>query len=432
MKLLLRAVFTVAAMTLTYSALASLVPSLRIAAIWAPAEGWAINHGLIKLKDADWGYLKLRSGRQGLEALRYLEQQGATDDIRRTSAAVQLSYYAKGVDTDTGPHDYIQTTDHETRFNELRMPVDGKTLRQDLLPGQHIPESFWNSQRFRISCLLPPPNQGGGDCRLSMADLTGDGQPEIIADSSTIGTWDEYPEPVVKHRLTVFQNHGTSWVPAAHLNLCRTYASKAGDGHFRVSNREVDMLWINGHAVNFFDNDCVPNMPTETPARDLDAARAMPLFKIRLLPGSRPMPVSLATALSSRSIVLPPESEPRPINMPLKPRFQGLPPCFSTLSPDACLAVVADIDQDGNDDVVILGQEVLHVVSDYRVATLFMVRNGRWTVISNHYVCAAKDEKPETLPVGFKPAHWRSLEFAGRLYLPDTPTDSCTDQFFLM
>jgi hypothetical protein len=147
MKWLLRGLAAIVAVIISYGVIANYVPAARIAAICVPAEALAINLGLIPLERADWGYLKLRSGKAGLDALRDLEQHGATDKIRQTSAAVQNQWLEAGhVSRFGGGHLYWEVVqEKETRYTELRMPLDGKTLGQDLMPDQVIPENFWQA-----------------------------------------------------------------------------------------------------------------------------------------------------------------------------------------------------------------------------------------------------------------------------------------------
>jgi hypothetical protein len=158
------------------------------------------------------------------------------------------------------------------------------------------------------------------------------------------------------------------------------------------------------------------------------------LARIELLPSSKPIPLSLAAALADRSIALRSSNEPAPVDQEMgwHPSFQGLPPCFTDHDPKACMAMVADIDHDGSDDVVILDREVRKDVSTWRLATLLTLRQGRWTVVANHAACAEEGQKFEDLKVVLKASTWRPIEFAGRLYLPDEPSDSCTDHFLSM
>jgi len=439
MKWLLRGLAVIVVLIVGYSVTANYIPAARIAAICVPAEVLGINLGLIPLDRADWGYLKLRSGNIGLDALRDLERHGATDKIRQTSVAVQNQWLEAGhISRFGGGHLYWEDVqEKETRYAELRMPLDGKTLGQDLMPGQAIPESFWQDYRYRLACLLPPLNYRyqTGECRLSMADLNGDNLSEIILDIHTVGMDDFYIKPAVRHRVVVYQKDGSEWKAIKINGLCAVDQASSYGASLKVYAQKIDLPWINGHAVNFFNSDCfVSENSVPTPASGLSQARSMApyLAQIQLLPSSKPIPSSLASALSNRSIVLPLSTEPPMREPELQPKFQGLPPCFMDHAPKACVALVDDIDHDGSNDVIILDNEVRKDVSTWRLATLLMMRQGRWTVVANHAACAEEGQKLEDLNMVLKASAWRPFEFTDRLYLPDEPSDSCTDHFLSM
>ncbi len=439
MKSLLRGLVVIVVVIVGYGVTANYVPKARVAAICVPAEVLAINLGLIPVDRADWGYLKLRSGKVGPNALHDLEQHGATDRIRQTSVAIQDQWLEAGhVSTLGGGHLYWEVVqEKETRYAELRMPLDGKTLGRDLMPGQNIPESFWQAYRYRLECMLPPLNNKykKGECRLSMADLNGDNLPEVILDIHTVGADDFYIKPAVRHRVVVYQKNGLEWKALKMRHLCSVDQANAHGAKLKIYPQKLDLPWLNGHAVNFFNSDCYMGengAPASTSG--LSQARSMAPFlaQIKLLPSSKPIPSSLASALANRTIILPLSTEPLMREHVFQPGFQGLPPCFTDHDPKACMAMVADIDHDGSDDVVILDREVRKDVSTWRLATLLTLRQGRWTVVANHAACAEEGQKFEDLKVVLKASTWRPIEFAGRLYLPDEPSDSCTDHFLSM
>jgi hypothetical protein len=284
---------------------------------------------------------------------------------------------------------------------------------------------------------LPPPNYeySKRECRLSMADLNGDNQPEIILDNQIIGTEGVFVKPAIEHRLMVYQKDGSEWKAIKINGLCAVDQASAHDTSLKIYAQKIDVPWINGHAVNFFNSDCfVSENSVPASTSGLNQARFMALFltQIKLLPSSKPIPSSLAVALTNRSIVLPLGTEP-PMREPmLQQEFQGLPPCFTSLAPKACMAMVADIDHNGSDDVIILDKEVRKDFSTWRLATLLMMRQGRWTVVANHAACAEESQKLEDLNVELKSATWRPIEFAGRLYLRDEPSDNCGQHFAYM
>jgi hypothetical protein len=351
--------------------------------------------------------------------------------------AVQDQWLEAGHVSTSGTYhlQWSQTQEKETRFSELRMPYDGKLFKRELNSGQRIPDSFWQTQRYRISCILPPKSSAAGECVLRMADLAGDSKPEIILDAHTIGTWGEYVKPAVGHRLTIYQASDTDWKMAVKVFRFCPADEGSSDGLLHTPSQKLDMLWVNGHAVNFFDTTCglQENTVSDT-VSELDRARVMApqLSHIELLPSSKPMPPSLAIALSERTILLPRAGEPTSVEAWSRSAFQGLPPCFTAHDPKACMAVIADIDNDDSDDVVILDHKVRDDGGTWRMATLLMMRQGRWTAVANHAVCAKEGEKLEDVPIEFKDSAWRPIEFAGRLYLPDEPSDNCGQHFAYM
>jgi hypothetical protein len=268
-----------------------------------------------------------------------------------------------------------------------------------------------------------------------MADLNGDNLPEIILDIHTVGTDDFYIKPAVTHRLMAYQKDGSEWKVIKINGLCAVDQQSVHGASLKVYAQKIDLPWINGHAVNFFNNDCfVSENSVPAPTSGLNQARFMAPFltQIELLPSSKPIPSSLATALTNRTIVMPLSTVPPMREILLQAGFQGLPPCFMDHAPKACMALVADIDHDGSDDVIILDKEVRKDFSTWRLATLLMMRQGRWTVVANHAACAEEGQKLEDLNVVLKASAWRPFEFAGRLYLTDEPSDNCGQHFAYM
>lgn len=429
MKIITRLLAFCLAVALIASTVVWATPSLRIET-GVKLQVWGLNLGVIPVKKADWGFLKLRSGKVGLDALRYLEQHGTTDTIRQTSVAVQDQWFEAGHIRKSDSLGETVTQDEETNFNALRLRPDGMTLRQDLLPGQKIPESFWQTWRYRLACNLPAKDYATGECSLSMVDLTGDNHPEILLDAHIVGTLGVYAKPAIARRLAVYKYDGAVWRAVGNtMRLCDEYPANAGDGRVHVSTQKLDMLWLNSRAVNFFDTCFSNENMISDPIVALKQARPMAphLMQIPLLRSSRSFPPSLVQALAAGSVILPLASE-APLSG-IRQQFSGLPSCFTNINPKACMAIVADIDHDGSDDVVIVDRMVRQDAVAHRLATLLMVRNSRWTVIRSHAICANEGEKLEDLPIEFKPSAWRPIEFAGRLYLPSEPSDACTRHY---
>lgn len=400
--------------------------------VWLRLEIAGLNTGVIPTSRADWGFLKLRAGQAGLDALSDLEKHSPRPEVRRVAIAVEDQWWEKGhvfrcdgpICLQPGP------LDHETRFSELRLPLDGMTLPRSLAPGQVIPQSFWDEERFRVGCNLPPKKWTRSEtCTLRMADMTGDSRPEVIVVGHVTGLEDTYVRPVASERWTIFTQGADGWSIAGYIRGHDADLETSKDAHAEPAAGRFDTLWLDGHAIDFFCSiHCRENL-TRTPSADLKAAASMaPLLgQIHRLYGN-PIPSSLATALAQRTLTLPWDSY-----MPMQhddvtypPRFDGLPPCFVAADPKACMVIVSDLDHDGQDDVIVLERNLAgYDAADRRLATLLMQRNGRWQVTGNRAVCAVPGERDGQISVAFKPAVWRPMVFDGRMYTPYGADDPC-------
>lgn len=266
-----------------------------------------------------------------------------------------------------------------------------------------------------------------------MADMTGDGNSEVIVEWRYAGTYTRfYANPVYEVAWDVFGHKHSEWTLVAKYYPCEVEQALT-DGKMTPSNQKLDMLWIDGHAVNFFSGKCFSSETTDAPAKELDlAARNIEAIETYpLLPSSKPLPLSLKTAILSRSIVLP-RAGGAPIRMEVemqgkayKPDFKILPPCFTAIR--QCKLFVTDLDHDGYDDVIAIDAEIRSGErrTQYRVTSLLMEKDGAWRLIDNHSVCV---ERPfDAMKVALKPAKWRALEFAGKRVLPEEETDSCSE-----
>jgi len=426
MKYAIRGIAAIFALAIVYLAAAFFVPAARVGLVCAPIYALAIHLGLVDVKTADWGYLKLRSGENGTEALRWIERNS---DLKtaQISAAVQDQWFEAGHVFEGGHLIGDTTQEKETRFEDLVMPQDAGRIPQALDAGQSIPTSFWRDQRFR-ACDHQRVN-----CTLRMADMTSDGNPEVIVERRHLGTLygNYYAYPTYEVAWSVFGETNGEWTRVADYYPCEVEQSLT-DGRMTPSSQKLDMLWIDGHAVNFFSGKCFSSQSTEVPTKehDLAARNIKAIETYPLLPSSKPVPLSLKAAILSRSIVLPREGG-APVRMELeergkayRPDFKVLPPCFTAIR--QCKLFVTDLDHDGHDDVITIDAEVRSGRSTrYRIVSLLMEKDGAWHLIDNHSTCV---EGPfDTMKVEFKPAKWRALEFAGKRVLPEDETDTCSE-----
>ena len=434
MKVLLRVLGLVAALIIGFGVYVVNTPWLLTRA-QVTGQVWGLNLGIIKVKDADWGFLKLRSGPDGLAALRDLERHGASDDIRRTSVAVQEQWYDKGdhfggPEFGNGPHHQ----DHETRLGDLRLPHDGKALHQDLKVGEMIPDSFWQAQRYRIGCLFPPPALGGTrECNLQLADVNGDGIKEIILDQRYTGTRGDYKQPVVQEMWYIYRKSGTDWVRQQRLRFCGVDQAASGDTRARLSSQSTNKLWLNGQAVNFFNGDCYGERAFNVAAEaTMASSGADKLQDIKVVDSVAKLPANLAEDVRKQTVIQPSEVGPEEIGAKESAQFRALPVCFIKRDPKACVAIVNDFDGDGRDDVVIVDGYVYPDRINYRLATLLTYTGQHWQVTDDHAICADDVPDIDHVKAEVKPAKWLPIIFDHRPYMLVERPDECTYHFSLI
>ena len=394
----------------------------------------------------DWGYLKLRSGQAGRDALITIEQKSVEPAMRQASVAVQIQWFEKGHEFGCLGVPFCQASApllHETRFDELRLPADGMKLPRDLKSGQIITESFWVNHRFRIGCNHPPSNRGyqASDCHLRMLDMDNDGKDEVILDQVSLGTLGDYVHPVVRERWAIYKRQGNAWPLMGRLHFCEADQVAFPNARAIETPIRLENLWFDGTPVNFFDSECIQDGDVDRPDAGMDKATKM-AGKIGQVPvissGDRKIPPSLAKALATQTVVQPAEALPPVMyitgeslgaDFKIAPRYKGLPPCFVAADPKGCIAIVADIDHDANYDVIIIDKPVRHGTVDYRLITLLMIKDGRWQVVANHDACSYNRSDIAGADVAFKPSAWRPVLFAGRLYVLSTASDNCEDHY---
>jgi len=387
------------------------VPPLRFGPVCAPVEAWAIDHGWVKVENVDWGYLKLHSGTYGPAALRDLERHGSSARIRRTAVAVQLQHLAKG---------------DALRFDALHLPNDAKTL-----PGAAaVPADFWPDWQYRAGCLIPPHSVHEQDtCTLRMIDLTGDGQPEIVAERKVTGDEDIYPKPVVRYVWQVYLRKAGAWSLGPSLHLCAADPATQDTAPPQVSAKAFDRIDIDGLEVNFFSATLctkTDNTVTDPHDRFADVAgEATRMWRVPVLfPYQGYVPADFMTALHTGAISLMPTADPL-AQFKTHITYAGLPPCFASHDILDCTAIVVDLDHDGHDDVIIVSREPLPGAPGKHMATLFMSHHGHWQVVANRPVCMPDNLYRSKIHV--TPSGWHAAMFAGRPYLPDDGTDNCTE-----
>ena len=399
------------------------VPPLRFAPVCAPVEAWAIDHGWVKVETADWGYLKLRSGTDGREALGDLERHGSTPQIRRTAVAVLSQYRAKGDVLDVAGISSIKI-DHETRFIELQLPSDAKTL-----PGATtVPADFWPDWQYRAGCLIPPSEaHEQNTCTLRMIDLNGDGQSEVVAERKVIGDDDMYGRPIMRYGWQIYVRKAGAWTRGPALHFCAVDLAAQNTAQPQVSASAYDRVDVNGREVNFFSSTlCTSTENTVADPHDRFsdvAGEATRIWRVPVLfPYQGYVPSSFMTALHTGSISLMATPDPMS-NVKAHTTYAGLPPCFASHDILDCTAIVVDLDHDGQDDVIIVSRERVRDIAGLHMATLFMNHQGHWQVVANRPVCMPDNLYAAKIHV--TPGAWHAVMFAGRPYSPDDGTDDC-------
>lgn len=399
------------------------VPPLRYGPVCAPAEAWMIDHGWVKVENADWGYLKLRSGADGLAALRDLERHGSTAGIRRVAVAVQLQYQAKGYVMQVGTYE-SPPRDHETRFDELHLPRDAKAL-----PGAAaLPADFWPDWQYRAGCMIPP-SYTHDTCTLRMIDLTGDGQPEVVAERKVVGDDEIYAKPIVRYVWQIYVRKAGAWTMGPSLHVCAADPATQDTAQPQASAKVFDRIEIDGREVNFFSPTLctsIGNKVTDPRDRLTDVAgEATRIWRVPVLfPYQGYIPADFMTALHKGAISLMPTPGAQP-EFSKHITYAGLPPCFASHDILDCTAIVADLDHDGHDDVIIVSREPAPGLPGRHMATLFMNRQGHWQVVANRAVCMSDNLYAAKIHV--KPGGWRAAMFNGQPYVPDDGTDTCVD-----
>jgi hypothetical protein len=314
----------------------------------------------------------------------------------------------------------------------LDIPGDAKTL-----PGAAaVPADFWPNWQYRAGCLKPPhnvPENASEDaheqdtCVLRMIGLSADGQPEVVAERKIAGDEEIYPKPMVRYVWQVYARKAGAWSLGPSLHSCAAESATQNTAPPQVSAAVFNRLDIDGREVNFFSSPLcttTDNTVTDPHARFSDiAGEATRIWRVPVLfPYQGYVPNSFMTALHTGAISL--MATPDPISN-VKPHttYAGLPPCFGSHDILDCTAIVADLDHDGQDDVVIVSREPVSGAPGRHIATLFMNHQGHWQVVANRLVCMPDNLYGSKIHV--TSSGWHAMMFAGEPYLPDDGSDNC-------
>ena len=372
------------------------VPSSRFAPICAPAEAWAIDHGLIKVEDADWGYLKLRSGSYGTQALRDLRRHAGSERVAATAAAVEHAYHAKGAPLGF-PFD-PEPAPAESRISELstHLPADGRLTPFHLKQGQTIPAGLLDDIRFQIGCPR-------GACFMQLDDVNGDGRPEAIF--------------VDRTGLRIFSRQPSGWASAVSVGSCAEDDVAFIQGRFAFIRPRFDDLMVNGHRLVFRLSECAPwhlapgswgPGTAPNPYSNVDLARpyAKSFGKSPVVsPRSGSLPANLVDDMAKgtlvtdtvtggpASFVLRPKDRPAE-TIPLYADKAGLPRCVRGDYDSHCIIVLADLDHDGRDEVIVVDSGLTTGETDYHDVTLLAFDGQHWHATAHGDLCTEWGKDP--------------------------------------
>lgn len=342
-----------------------------VAAWWAAIQVARLNCGLVSINDFDWQVLTDRSGSYGERALRDLQAHGATDDIRIAA-------------------DYVLDR-HSAPCANCNVPLDMKhfkpvaralEMKRELRPGQVLPHEFVIATANTLqTCERNQPT-----CVLRMQDFNGDGQDEVYTEVTRSSEGPGSPEDETRV-INIYAKDKDGWwkYPLRVLLVdfdARTYPQRP----FMVEPDRTDVVRIDGTDFHF-DNYPDFRRPAFGPAKTMHAlaAEMQPLgahldaIPVVFPQGGR-LPDGLGRAMAAGQIdfarrvanPLPPgASSPYPVAV--EPARAHPSPCRQV---ETCRAIVADLDHDGHDEVILLSNgpsSERFVPGD---GTLF--KNGRW------------------------------------------------------
>ena len=381
-----------------------------------------LETGVVPVDKADWGFLKLRAGQAGTQGLRAL-MASKRSDVARTAYAVRRQWHARGERFFDGNTDVV--ADRETQYGELVLPADIESLPRDLAPGESIPASFLKAKRFNIPPFCDPHAPASPDktvCRLRVGDMDGDGNAEVIVTVTEVLGPDVDRGTAFDEEWQVFSHEGEAWPHAARYSICgldhAAYATPPV-----IEKRTSDIPVINGDAISFYSLPCGFDNQVETrQAQAGERTMAARLAAVRVLyPAGATLPASFRSAMAAGAVDLGANTEP----YSGEATYTGLPHCFVAQAPARCRAIVADLDHDGVDEVVIFDTQVDPDGKPYHLATLFEMKDGRWRTVVSHAVCASAVSDFDRATIALRPGRWRLLRIGNRETVPVLKDDTC-------
>ncbi len=372
---------------------------------------WALNHGLVSVQDGDWHFLKLEAGRYGPKALDDLRRHGATDEVR-IAADYVARYYVTA-------HDMCGDTScgQETDMHQFQRVPFGSFVQRDLLPGQMVPHDFvidTANATGGLWCGTPEKPDG---CTLRMQDFDGDGQLEVYVERQ------RRDQSAMDREIYIYARGGDGWRRTQRVAFTDRDAQTFAQRPFALEPGGMDIIRINGGDFHFmsqpgysFGRATDPHPPQRGFLKVLSAA--LPQVSV-VYPKGASLPRGLAAALSSGTVGF----APRAGNPPLPNPFAGNgPPAIAypqaplCVRPSDCRAIVADLDHDGRDEVIVIADPSPGADFPPFRATLLKNDGRTWHVVANVDLCKEIVPDLARATIVIHPSRWRSIRLGRNIY----------------
>jgi len=381
---------------------------------WVAAQVQAMNHGLLSPRDADWDFIKLRSGAYGVTALDDLRHNGASDDIRITADYVLRNYKGKDAMCDDAPCGW------KVDMKTFKPRAAALQLRQELSPGQQLPHDFV----VETANILPQCRPG---CVLRMQDFDGDGKDEVYIEHVR-SEGPDAPEEEGRS-LTIYHHEIDGWKPQPRVFLWNFDARTFPQRPFILEAMPFDVMSVAGVAFPF-----VPapdhfrwGAPSAAPLSTRGLGPVISDMRV-IYPANGKLPTDVAQSLAAGPI-----TPVRLSNNPLIPQSMGnvhkTPPAqYTRLEPvyDGLFSrlILADLDHDGLAEVIVVTDaDPNNKYSPYHAALL--KRDGRgWRIAANAELCKEDVGVIDTKTITFAKSSERMIRLGGNVY-PVAPVRYC-------
>ncbi len=371
---------------------------------------WGLNHGVVKVEAADWGFLKLRSGAEGQRALLDLERNSPDDRVKIAAATVRRRYRAKG----EVAVDYYKEApaDAESRFKDLYPVLDGKATPIVLAPGQTVPADLRRDLRFDIGC---PQRGAASSCAIRLMDTDGDGKPEAIF--------------VPSRNLTIFDHGRDGWQKKDRAFACTEDLPDLTAGRFRFVKAAYDDLDVGGHRVVIEPSMCgylggwglKRSDPYADPRLLQQHAQAFAASPV-VFPHGGVFPSSLIRDMAASHLVADLMTGTALAigthdgrTLLVEPTRKDVPRCALGEEGNHCFIVLADLDHDGTPEVMAIDSAVTDTGYDqYHALTLFHFDGDHWHLSGHGELCVEWGDDPARFAYGTLAPRHDYIEINGK------------------